>query len=367
MDRIQRSAAPKRVKRMTGGLLALVIATFLSAQPALSPPSAVAAPDNASAVVLIYHRFGEGQYPSTNIRLDQFEAQIAELKSGGYNFLPLSEIVDAIRNSRPLPDRTVAITVDDAYESAFTEAWPRLKAAGIPMSLFVATDPVDAKSRTYMSWDQIRALQADGVEIAHHGASHHHMVEVGLAASMADVERSSQRFQEELGFVPDIYAYPYGEYNMEIRDALESAGFAAAFAQYSSVARIGSDAFALPRFPINERYGEIDRFRLIAPARALPVANIIPDDPIVVSSNNPPAYGFSLTESVVGLAALACYPSHMDKAAKIEILGGRRIEIRFEEPFPEGRHRINCTMPGPDRRWYWFGKFFYSPPASTGD
>ena len=55
----------------------------------------------------------------------------------------------------------------------------------------------------------------------------------------------------------------------------------------------------------------------------------------------------------------------MDKAARIEILAGRRVEIRFDEPFPEGRHRINCTLPGPDRRWYWFGKFFYAPPAAA--
>lgn len=365
MDRMYQHLAAKRLLRpptiwLTGLAILMLCTSAL-------PPPVSAAPDHSSAVILIYHRFGEEQYPTTNVRLDQFEAHIAELKSGGYNFLPLSQIVNAIRNSQPLPDRTVAITVDDAYESAFAEAWPRLKAAGIPMTLFVATDPVDAKSRTYMSWDQIRQLKTDGVEIAHHGASHHHMVEAGRAASLADVERASLRFQEELGFVPDIFAYPYGEYSKEIGTALEESGFAAAFAQYSSVARIGSDPFALPRFPINERYGEIDRFRLIASAHALPVANIIPEDPLVVPDNNPPAYGFSLTETVIGLRALACYPSHMDKAADIEILGGRRIEIRFEKPFPVGRHRINCTMPGPDRRWYWFGKFFYNPPVAAGE
>lgn len=362
MDNMHRLSQPGGVSRLSVIWLAGLLATMIWA--AALPRAAEAAGDNNSAVILIYHRFGEDRYPTTNVRLDQFEAHIAELKSGGYNFLPLSQIVNAIRNSQPLPDRTVAITVDDAYESAFTEAWPRLKAAGIPMTLFVATDPVDAGSRTYMSWDQIRALMADGVEIAHHGASHHHMVEVGLAASLADLERASVRFQDELGFVPDVFAYPFGEYSMEIRNMLEASGFAAAFAQYSSVARIGSDAYALPRFPVNERYGEIDRFRLVANARSLPVANIIPDDPMVVPDNNPPAYGFSLTETVTGLAALACYPSHMSQAARIEILGGRRVEIRFDDPFPEGRHRINCTLPGPDRRWYWFGKFFYAPPAA---
>ena len=35
-----------------------------------------------SAVVFMYHRFGESETPSTNIRLDQFERHIEELSTG---------------------------------------------------------------------------------------------------------------------------------------------------------------------------------------------------------------------------------------------------------------------------------------------
>ena len=38
-----------------------------------------------SATVLMYHRFGESRYPSTNISLEQFDAHIAHLSSGAYN------------------------------------------------------------------------------------------------------------------------------------------------------------------------------------------------------------------------------------------------------------------------------------------
>lgn len=349
---------------LAGVALAAVMlsAVMLATLGALTSTSAVAAEDHRSAVILIYHRFGEDAYPSTNIRIEQFEAQIAELQAGGYAFVALDDIVSALRGRRPLPDLTVAITVDDGYETVLTEAWPRLKAAGIPLTVFIATDPIDAGSRTYMTWDQVRQLAADGVTIAHHGASHHHMLEAGLSAVMEDIARASTRFQEELGFVPKLFAYPYGEYSRELETAIEAAGFRAAFAQYSSVARSGGDVYALPRFPINERYGDIARLRLIARARSLPTANIIPDDPVLGDDNNPPAFGFSLTETLPGLSALACYPSHLGEAAEIKILAGRRLEVRFDEPFPEGRNRINCTMPGPDRRWYWFGRFFLVPP-----
>ena len=75
------------------------------------------------AVILMYHRFGEDRLPSTNIRLDQFDAHLEKLSSGNYSVWPLAKIVDHLQKDMPLPDRTVAITIDDAYLSVFTEAW----------------------------------------------------------------------------------------------------------------------------------------------------------------------------------------------------------------------------------------------------
>ena len=86
-----------------------------------------------SAVILMYHRFGEDKYPSTNIRLDQFDAHLEKLASGDYTVLPLDKIIRHMQNGIDLPDRTVAITIDDAYLSVFTEAWPRLEAKGFPL------------------------------------------------------------------------------------------------------------------------------------------------------------------------------------------------------------------------------------------
>lgn len=105
-----------------------------------------------SAVVIMYHRFGENAYPSTNIRLAQFEAHLKELTSGPYMVLPLNTVVDALKSGKLLPDRTVAITIDDAYRSVFTQAWPRLRAAGLTFTLFVATEPVTKAFPDYMTW-----------------------------------------------------------------------------------------------------------------------------------------------------------------------------------------------------------------------
>lgn len=331
----------------------------------LSVSGLMAAGADQSAVVLLYHRFGEDDYPSTNIRLEQLDAQIAMLTSGGYHFMSLGEIARRIKAKETLPERTVAIAVDDAYKSVVDHGWPRFKAADIPMTLFVATDPVDAASRqassNYMTWDDVRALQADGVEIAHHTASHLHMPHSGTEAALADVRRASERFTAELGAVPQLFAYPYGEFDPDIKTAIEAEGFEAAFAQYSGPAALWSDPFSLPRFPVNERYGDMPRFKLISQARALPISDIVPDDVVLTENRNPPVFGFTVDDTVRGLSALACYPSHLGRAAELIRLDGNRIEVRFTEPFPKGRNRINCTLPGPQGRWYWHGQFFLVP------
>ena len=148
-----------------GALRAMFAGGFLSIAGALFAAESVAA---NSAVAFIYHRFGEDAYPSTSIPIDQFEAHLEALKNGPYTVLALPDILKALRDGTPLPERTVAITIDDAFLSVYTEAWPRLKAAGLPMTLFIATKAIDQGGKSYMTWDQVRELLRDGVTIGIH-------------------------------------------------------------------------------------------------------------------------------------------------------------------------------------------------------
>jgi len=224
-----------------------------------------------SASILIYHRFGESRYPATNIKLEQFDAHLKELKDGGYHVLPLAEIVAAFHDHTPLPDRAVAITIDDAYKSIYTEAWPRLKAAGFPFTVFVATDPVDGAYPDYMNWDEIRALVKAGATIGAHTASHVHMPALSDEQNAAQIRKSNARFLAELGAVPKLFAYPYGEMSRAARAEAMKAGYAAAFGQHSGVAYDGGDQYFLPRFSFDEAFGDIERFRIAANALPLPV------------------------------------------------------------------------------------------------
>ena len=80
----------------------------------------------------MYHRFGENKYPTTNTTIEQFILHTNELIKDKYDVIRLDEVVKGIKGETSLKDRSVAITIDDAYLSVYTKAWPILKKREIP-------------------------------------------------------------------------------------------------------------------------------------------------------------------------------------------------------------------------------------------
>lgn len=333
--------------------------TFAAAGLAAGVIAASAAHAADHAVAVMYHRFGEDAYPSTNTSVGQIDAHIAHLKSGGFTVLPLGEIVRAIQSGEPLPDKTVAITIDDAYRSVAKVGLPKLKAAGFPATIFVATQPIDANLAGYMSWDDVRQALDDGFDIGAHTVSHAHLADLPLDEARREIEHANLRYREELGFQPRLFAYPYGEASMAVRAIVQETGYEAAFGQHSGVLHASEDMFYLPRFALNERYGAIDRFRTLAAAMPMGARDVTPGDMALNDRNNPPAFGFTVDPASGGLAALACYAGGVGKL-RLEQLG-RRIEARMTKRLGPGRHRVNCTLPAGPGRWRWFGRQFYVP------
>jgi len=354
MLRRNNTGAPSRA-----GIARRAAAAALAALVGLTAAAQARAADQA--VVLMYHRFNEGDYPSTNIRLDQFDQHLEELASGKYNVMALPDIVAAMKAGKPLPDRAVAITIDDAYATIYEHAFPRLRKAGFPFTVFVATEPIDRGLKGMMTWDQLRELQAAGATIGHHTVSHDHMPDIAPEKAVKEIDDATARFEKELGRRPALFAYPYGEASPALEELARAKGFEAAFGQHSGVMHASLGYFYLPRFALNESFGGIGRFRLAVNALALPVKDVTPAD-YLIGAENPPAMGFTLIPPLPkGIDRIACFTSGEGRA-RLERLGEMRVEVRVHQPFPQGRTRLNCTVPGPDGRWYWLGRQFYRSP-----
>ena len=308
-----------------------------------------------SVAVFVYHRFGENDYPSTNIRINQFKKHLDELTKNNYNVVSTEEIINALINNKDLPEKTVALTIDDAFFSIYKKAWPLLKEKKLPFTIFVSTGPLRSNSKNYMNWEQIKEMVNHGVTIGHHTKNHLHLVTKEKEKIISEIEEANNDLLKNLGDVPDIFAYPYGEYSSEVKQITKSY-FKAAFGQQSGGIYNGIDIFELPRYSLNEQYGDLKRFKFAANSYGLKIKNILPENKVITDAN-PPLLGFTLLDDLEG--SLKCYPSHNIKADLIK-LGNKRIEVRFNKAFPKGRTRVNCTI-NDNTKWRWSGFQFLNP------
>ena len=82
-------------------------------------------PDDEGVLSIMYHRFEENKYPSTNIRINIFLEHIAAIKKNGFEFYDL-KLFDEQFNE-PKINKKILLTVDDAFLSFYEKAWPILK------------------------------------------------------------------------------------------------------------------------------------------------------------------------------------------------------------------------------------------------
>ncbi len=330
--------------------------------------------DRSSAVIFAYQRIGEDLFPANNLGIDQFKEQLQEMIEGEYKIAALPDIVTALQSGAPLPDKTVALTFNGAYQSALKNAIPLLIERNIPFTVFFSPDQADGKNPEYMSWADLKKLRKyNHVTLGLHPSSYGHLTAEPVVEIRRQVNNALIRYRQEFKTDPSFFAYPFGEYTKEFRKIISESGFKAAFGQHSGVAYNGSDMFALPRFSMTENYGDEERFRMAALALPLPVTDIAPDDPHI-TQNNPPTIGFTIDESLATkIPQMSCFISEQGQP-DMQVVGKNRVELRVTQPFQGARVRLNCTMPGPmakageEQRWRWFGLLMtLNQPDDTGD
>lgn len=261
------------------------------------PGDTAAAPADAGrdpgCTVLLYHKFDEFEYPTTNVDSEVFRAQMAHLRDEGYTVLPMERFRWHLTSGTPFPARSVLLTIDDPYQSIADHAWPILGEFDYPWTLFVWTDGVERNFEALMRWETIEALVADGVTIGNHSHTHPHLArpaddeaDDAYAARMASELATSRDLLSARGIETDLYAYPYGEYNHEVVAAVRDAGYALAFTQDRGPAGAFHPHLRIPREAIVGGDATLEGFVSKLRLDPLAVADLAPDWGILPT--NPP-------------------------------------------------------------------------------
>ena len=313
--------------------------------------------DDFGIITIMYHRFEENKYPSTNIKIVDFVKHLEMIKQNEIKFINPSNFEDELKNNKK--QRKVLITIDDGYQSFYKNAWPILKKSEIPFILFVSTREVGKKG--YMSWEDIREINKyDFVEIGNHSHSHDYLIDFTEVDIKDDLKKSISIFKDQLGKNSIFFSYPFGEYSSALKDIVIDLGFKYAFGQHSGVVDYTKNFFEMPRFPINEKYGEIERFKTILKTLPFPFKSILPENRYISDKNNPPNVNIKFYENIKNLKNINCFSNEEDKwrNSNINFIDKYNLKINLDGKFVTERGRINCSLRETNGFYRWLGVQF---------
>ena len=310
--------------------------------------------DDKGILSLIYHRFDEDKYPSTNIQMDIFKQQIEIIKNLSYDFYDPGDLEKNFYNIKD--EKKILITIDDAFSSFYKIAWPYLKENKIPFILFVSTKTVGKNG--YMTWHQIEELEKENiVYIGNHSHSHNFLVNLENEVFMADINIANEVFRKKLGYNPIFFSYPFGEYNSFIKNYIAK-NFQFSFGQHSGVIDVNKDVYELPRFPINEKYGDLKRFEFLINLNPLQYKILYPDEKYLTNNDNPPKFLVEFFDEQKNISNINCFSNEGNIWQKSNLsFTQNTLILNFREKFNFRRGRVNCSL-NDDGTWRWFGVQF---------
>ncbi|HSW68577.1 MAG TPA: polysaccharide deacetylase family protein [Gammaproteobacteria bacterium] len=217
------------------------------------------ADNKANIPILCYHNLNPTVPGSMSMTPAKFESQIKWIKDNGFTIVPLKEVVEYLKNERgSLPEKAVAITVDDGWESVYRYMAPIIKKYNIPVTLFIYPETISNGVHA-MTWVQLKELQKNPLfDIQSHTYSHPNFKQEKRHLSLASYEKfvekelvnSKKILEQELGTKMTLLAWPFGIYDKYLEKKAAEAGYVMAFSIDARDANDNYPPMSEPRFMI---------------------------------------------------------------------------------------------------------------------
>jgi peptidoglycan/xylan/chitin deacetylase (PgdA/CDA1 family) len=234
----------------------------------LTVPNEIKPPDElhtqlaAAVPILMYHRVAtDGPAGLGRFRVDPilFDEQLAALKQTGFRAIDLNGWMAALSRAEALTGRPIILTFDDGYRDFVTAALPALRRYSFAATVFLVADRIGGvadwdssygEPAALMSWQELREIGTEGVELGCHSLIHRPMTEMNRADLLADTRRAREILELGLGQPVTHFAYPYGAENMSVREAIAALGFASAVSCRPGISQLGDNPMCLPRVEV---------------------------------------------------------------------------------------------------------------------
>lgn len=235
------------------------------ATPVVAPPTATVVPTAQPSPTRAFARTGPGQgvpilmyhYIRVNpvasdtigyglsITPPLFAAHMAFLADRGFRAITMRELEPYVGTGKVPDEKSVVVTLDDGYRDAYTEAWPVLKRHGFAATIYMVSGLVE--NSRYLTARQLRELNAAGIEIGGHSASHADLTALGAARLRAEVADSRAALERILGGPVTSFCYPAGKNSPAVLEAVRAAGYTSATTVQPGIFRGREERLAIPR------------------------------------------------------------------------------------------------------------------------
>lgn len=201
---------------------------------------------------------------------DEFKEQITYLIDEGYKFITPDELKKYLNDEESIPEKSVLLTFDDVDISIYENAFPFLVEKQVPFTIFIITGQVgneDFKGLKLATWNQIKEMYNSGLAtIGGHTHNMHRLdkennppflYNTNVKDFKKDTILSIKKIEEELGFTPINYAYPYGFGIDETDEVLLDLGYELIYTLRPGIVKQDDQLFFIKRV-LTSRYSWCD-------------------------------------------------------------------------------------------------------------
>lgn len=220
--------------------------------------------------IIMYHQVLPS--PDQGYRLavstQTFDRQMCFLKRHKFNVLPLEDLIRLIREKKRIPPRTVVITFDDGYRDNYIYAFPVLKKYGLPATIFLIANEVGRVNSLgipdRVSWKEILEMyDSELITFGSHALGPEPLINIHSEEELRNqIFNSKSKIEKETGSQINIFSYPEGLFNRQIKQLVIDSGYIGAVATNPGKQSSSGDVFALKRIRISENAANMFIFAL---------------------------------------------------------------------------------------------------------
>ena len=206
-------------------------------------------------MIFEYHRVNDESCNTDDYSLsrEEFQAHLDYFKANGYHTISLMDFIRAEKYGEELPENPIILTFDDGYEDNYTNMMPMVKAMDMKATMFMAVNYVGKEN--YVTWQELKEMQANGIEIGSHTANH---LPLDSSEVTMDNEIKLSKLLMEWNGLKTIYffSYPNGVYTDKAIAELKDNNYLAAVTGDAGYNTFKTDKYLLQRTNVsNNRFG----------------------------------------------------------------------------------------------------------------